>query len=125
MIWVCKEFHHLTKKNSNDNQSNIIDIQIQMPTKLAIPADEIAVNMASNTNIPPRKDIPRRRGIFSLFCIQKNINIHHLINAHNANIQIISFPTKLASLATIRANHKIIHKIPITKRNDIYGVPLF
>jgi hypothetical protein len=60
-----------------------------------------------------------------LFCIQKNISIPHLINAHNANIHIINFPTKLASRAHTSINQRITTKIPIANKNDTYGVFVF
>ena len=83
-------------------------------------AEAIAVSMANNTKVHPRIQIPRHNGIFSLFCIQKNINIHHLINAHNANIQTISFPTKFASLAQTSIIQSIKINIQTTNKKDMY-----
>ena len=87
--------------------------------KFAIAPEAMAVNIANNTNIHPSVDIHHHKGSFSLFCIQKNINIPHLIKAHNANIQIISFPTRLASLPHISINQRIIPRIPIANKNDM------
>ncbi len=111
--------------NNKDNPSNIIDIQIKIHTKFAIAAEEIAVNIANNTSIQPRADIHPQKDVTFLFCIQKNISMPHLIKAHNANIHIISLPTKLASLAPISINQRITTKIPIAKRDDTYWVCLF
>ena len=103
----------------------MIDIPIKIHTKFAIAAEEIAVNIANKTNIHPSADIHHQSDVVFLFCIQKNINIPHLIKAHKANIHIISLPTKLASFAHISINHRITTKIPIAKRNDTYCVCLF
>ena len=118
--WIVWMLPHFKKKNNREIPSNIIDIQIQIHTKLAILADDMAVNIANNTSIHHRRDIHRHNGIFSLFWIQKNINIPHLINAHIANIQTISFHTKLTSLAQISNIHRIITKIHIMNKNEIY-----
>lgn len=125
IIWVWVELFHLKAKNNKDNPSNIIDIPIKIHTRFAIVAEEIAVNIANNTNIQPKPDIPHRNEVIFLFCIQKNINIPHLTKAHKANIHIISLPTKLASLAHISINQRITTKIPIAKRNDTYWECLF
>lgn len=106
-------------KKSKDAPSKIIEIQIQIHTRLAILAEEMAVNIASKTNIHPRVDIHRRSGIVPLFCIQKKISTPHLMNAHKANIHIISLPTKFTSFAHISMIHRITTKIPIMNRNDM------
>ena len=98
----------------------MIDIQIQIHTRLAIPADEIAVSMANNTNIHPKIQIHHRKGKLSLFCIQKNINIPHLIKAHNANIHTINFQTKLASREQISTIQSIRINIHTTNKKEIY-----
>ena len=102
-----------------------MEIPIKIQTKFAIAVAETAVIIANKTNIHPRADIHHQKEIVFLFCIQKNINIPHLIKAHNANIHIISLPTKLASLAHISINQRIATNIPIAKRNDTYWVCLF
>lgn len=125
IIWAWAEFFHLSEKNSRDKPSNMIEIHIQIHTKFAIVADDIAVAMANITKIIPSVDIHHRNGIVSLFCIQKNINIPPLISARKANSQTINLPTKLASLDHIRTNPSIKTKIPITNRKEIYEVSLF
>ncbi len=123
--WVWIELFHFKAKNNKDNQSNMIDIPIKIHTRFAIAVEEIAVNTANSINIHPRADIPHRNDVVFLFCIQKNINIPHLTKAHNANIHIISLPTKFASFAHISINQRMATKIPIAKRNDTYWVCLF
>ena len=117
-VWMFWAFHHFIAKNNIDNPSNMIDIQIKIHTKFAIAAEETAVNIANKTNIHPSVDIHHHKGKVSLFWIPKNINIHHLTKAHKANIQIISLPTKFASLAHASINQRIIPKIHITNRKD-------
>ena len=111
---------HLRAKNNKESPSNMIDIPIHIHTRLAIPAEEIAVNIASKINTHHNIHIHRRKGKFSLFCIQKNINIPHLINAHNANIHTISFHTRLTSLDHISIIQSITANIPITNKKEIY-----
>ena len=113
-------FHHLRAKKSKDAPSKIIEIQIQIQTKLAILAEEIAVNIARKTNNHPRVDIHRHKGVVHLFCIQKKISIHHLMKAHKANIQTISLHTKFTSFAHISIIQRMRIRIPITNRKDIF-----
>jgi hypothetical protein len=113
-------FHHLRAKKSKDAPSKIIEIQIQIHTRLAILAEEMAVNIASKTNTHPRTDIHRRSGIVPLFCIQKKISTPHLMNAHKANIQTISLHTKFISFAHISIIQRMRIRIPITNRKDIF-----
>jgi hypothetical protein len=93
---------------------------MQIQTKLAIPADEIAVNIANNTNTHHRIDIHHHRGIVSLFWNQKNISIPHLIKAQRANIQTINFHTKLASFAHMSKIQRITASIHIINKNEMY-----
>ena len=74
--------------------------------------------------------IHHHSGIFSLFWNQKNNNIHHLINAHNANNHTINCPTKFTVPSSffwehISSIHNIIPKIPITNKIEIYWVCWF
>ena len=121
MFWLF----HLREKNNKETPSNINEIQIHIPTKLAMLAEEMAVKIANNINIHHKIDIHHHKGIFSLFWIQKNINIPHLIKAHNANIHTISFPTKFTSFAHINKHQSITARIQITNKNEIYWVLLF
>jgi hypothetical protein len=102
-----------------------MEIPIKIQTKFAIAVAETAVIIANKTNIHPRADIHHQKEIVFLFCIQKNISIHHLMNAHRANIHIINFPTKLASRAHTSINQRITTNIPIANKNDTYGVCVF
>lgn len=76
--------------------------------------------MDNTINTIPIIHIHHHKGIFSLFCIQKNINIPHLISAHKANIHTISLPTRFTSLAHTNIIQSIKISIHITNKNDIY-----
>jgi len=122
IVWICP---HLIAKNNRENPSKIIESPIKTQTKFAIAPEEIAVNIDSKTNIHHNVAIHHHKGIVSLCCIPKKINIPHLTNAHKANIHIINFPTKFASLAQASMNPRMIPKIHMTKRKDTYGFCLF
>ena len=110
----------MREKNNSESQSNIIDIPIQIHTRLAIHAEDTNVTMDNTINTIPIIHIHHHKGIFSLFCIQKNISIPHLISAHKANIHTISLPTRFTSLAHTNIIQSIKISIHITNKNDIY-----
>ena len=125
-IWTCTlwEFH-LRAKNRRENPSNIIEIQIHIHANFAAFAEDIAVAIARITNIHPSKVIAHRKVWFSFVCNQLKINIIHLINAHKANIHIISFPIKFVSRENISINHNIVINAQIANNSQTDCISLF
>lgn len=126
--WIDLVPLDLNTKNNNDNQSNIIEIQIHIHTKfarLSVSHEDIAVVMDNITSMIHNVNIAHRNGWVSLFWIQKNSNMHHLMNAHSANIHIINVPIKLLSRANTSMNPRINMSIQIINNIVTYCVCWF
>ena len=83
------------RANTNKEIPSIsVDIQIHIHARLlASPLSENAITIANMNNNIHNHRIAHRHCILSLFDIEKNISIIHLIRAHRAKIHIINVPT--------------------------------